>query len=39
MLIHDPDGNRIEMMQYTDESFQITGNIEADAKLLENYGK
>ena len=24
--ITDPDGNRIEMMQYTDKSFQIVGN-------------
>lgn len=28
MWIHDPDGNRIEIMQYTKESFQITGHIE-----------
>lgn len=39
MWIHDPDGNRIEMMQYTDESFQITGNIEDDKKLLKSLGK
>ena len=39
MWIHDPDGNRIEMMQYTDESFQITGNIEDDEKLLKSLGK
>ena len=39
MWIHDPDGNRIEIMQYTDESFQITGNIEDDEKLLKSLGK
>lgn len=25
MWIHDPDGNKIEIMQYTDESFQLVG--------------
>ena len=25
MWIHDPDGNKIEIMQYTDESFQVVG--------------
>lgn len=25
--IHDPDGNKIEVMQYTDESYQLVGNI------------
>ena len=25
MWTHDPDGNRIEIMQYTDRSYQITG--------------
>lgn len=36
MWIHDPDGNRIEIMQYTDQSFQLIGNIEEDQRL---YGK
>ena len=27
MWVHDPDGNRFEIMQYTDKSFQIVGNI------------
>lgn len=25
--IHDPDGNKIEVMQFTDESYQIVGSI------------
>ncbi|MCQ2515213.1 MAG: VOC family protein [Ruminococcus sp.] len=25
MWIHDPDGNKIEIMQYTDKSFQVVG--------------
>ena len=25
--IHDPDGNKCEIMQYTDKSYQIVGNI------------
>ncbi|MCV3296387.1 MAG: VOC family protein [Oenococcus sp.] len=28
MWIHDPEGNRIEIMQYTDQSYQIVGNIQ-----------
>lgn len=24
---HDPDGNKFEIMQYTDKSFQIVGNV------------
>lgn len=27
MWAHDPDGNRFEVMQYTDASFQLVGNI------------
>ena len=27
MWAHDPDGNKFEIMQYTDKSFQIVGNI------------
>lgn len=27
MWVHDPDGNRFEIMQYTEESYQITGSI------------
>lgn len=27
MWLHDPDGNRIEIMQYTDKSFQVVGSI------------
>lgn len=27
MWIHDPDGNRFEIMQYTDASYQITGHL------------
>lgn len=27
MWVHDPDGNKFEIMQYTDKSFQIVGNI------------
>ncbi|WP_315074607.1 VOC family protein [uncultured Clostridium sp.] len=26
MWIHDPDGNRFEIMQYTEDSFQLKGN-------------
>jgi catechol 2,3-dioxygenase-like lactoylglutathione lyase family enzyme len=26
MWIHDPDGNRFEIMQYTEDSFQVKGN-------------
>lgn len=25
--IHDPDGNKIEVMQYTDKSYQVVGSI------------
>lgn len=32
MWIHDPDGNMIEIMQYTADSFQLVGNIEADSQ-------
>lgn len=28
MWIHDPEGNMIEIMQYTDESYQIVGHID-----------
>lgn len=28
MWIQDPEGNRIEIMQYTDQSYQIVGNID-----------
>lgn len=27
MWAHDPDGNMFEIMQYTDKSFQVVGNI------------
>lgn len=27
MWAHDPDGNRFEIMQFTDKSFQVIGNI------------
>lgn len=27
MWIHDPDGNKFEIMQYTDKSLQVIGNI------------
>lgn len=27
MWAHDPDGNRFEIMQYTDKSFQLVGSI------------
>lgn len=36
MWIHDPDGNKFEIMQYTDKSLQFKGNIEEDK---EKYGK
>ena len=36
MWIHDPDGNKFEIMQYTDKSLQHHGNIEEDQK---KYGK
>lgn len=26
MWVHDPDGNKFEIMQYTDKSFQLVGN-------------
>lgn len=32
MWIHDPDGNKFEIMQYTDKSLQFKGNIEEDQK-------
>ena len=28
MWIHDPDGNRIEIMQYTKDSYQVIGHID-----------
>lgn len=28
MWIHDPDGNKFEIMQYTDESYQLVGHID-----------
>jgi catechol 2,3-dioxygenase-like lactoylglutathione lyase family enzyme len=28
MWTHDPDGNKFEIMQYTDRSFQVVGHIE-----------
>lgn len=28
MWIHDPEDNRIEVMQYTDKSYQIVGNVQ-----------
>ena len=28
MWIHDPEGNKIEVMQFTDESFQLVGHID-----------
>lgn len=36
MWIHDPDGNKFEIMQYTEKSLQHHGNIEEDK---ERYGK
>lgn len=30
MWIHDPDGNKFEIMQYTEHSLQYRGNIEED---------
>lgn len=27
LWVHDPDGNKFEIMQYTDKSFQVVGNI------------
>lgn len=27
MWIHDPDGNKFEIMQYTDKSLQVIGNV------------
>lgn len=35
MWIHDPDGNKFEIMQYTEKSLQFKGNIEKDK---EQYG-
>lgn len=32
MWIHDPDGNKFEIMQYTLDSLQFKGNIEEDEK-------
>lgn len=32
MWIHDPDGNKFEIMQYTDKSLQHKGNIEDDTR-------
>lgn len=28
MWVHDPDGNKFEIMQYTDESYQLVGHID-----------
>ncbi|MBR4461239.1 MAG: VOC family protein [Erysipelotrichaceae bacterium] len=28
MWIHDPDGNKIEIMQYTERSYQVVGHID-----------
>lgn len=36
MWIHDPDGNKFEIMQYTEKSLQHHGNIEEDQR---KYGK
>lgn len=36
MWIHDPDGNKFEIMQYTEKSLQHQGNIAEDQK---KYGK
>lgn len=36
MWIHDPDGNKFEIMQYTDKSLQHHGNIEEDQKNMVN---
>lgn len=36
MWIHDPDGNKFEIMQYTEKSLQHHGNIEED---LKKYGQ
>ena len=36
MWIHDPDGNKFEIMQYTYKSLQHHGKIEEDQK---KYGK
>lgn len=36
MWIHDPDGNKFEIMQYTEKSLQYKGNIKQDS---EKYGK
>ena len=27
MWVHDPDGNKFEIMQYTENSYQVVGNI------------
>ena len=32
MWVHDPDGNKFEIMQYTEKSLQHKGNIEDDRK-------
>ena len=36
MWVHDPDGNKFEIMQYTEKSLQFEGNIQQDQ---EKYGK
>ena len=36
MWIHDPDGNKFEIMQYTPDSLQFKGNIEEDERI---YGR
>ena len=28
MWVHDPDGNKFEVMQYTDKSYQVVGHID-----------
>lgn len=35
MWIHDPEDNRIEVMQYTDKSYQIVGNIQESERQME----
>lgn len=31
-MSHDPDGNKIEFMQYTDRSYQVVGKPEIEYK-------
>lgn len=30
--VHDPDGNKFEIMQYTDDSYQVKGHIDAPTR-------